>query len=154
MTNCECPLAGYCKRHKVSKPSGWHQLCQTNESYFQAWEQGRGPGQAGRNPKQEARKPKQQRQPNETKEARRLAVLKAVRLKKELVEWLTAQRIDGEKGVGDTAVRLVAEPIEQQEQVLRLIKMASCRTCDGTDRLNRDYPYTDKLVVGILNEES
>ena len=127
MTKCECPIAGFCQRHKMNKSEHWRYLCQEHENYFQAWEQGVGPGQ--------------DHAQNPQREARRLAVQEAVRLKKELVDWLTAQRIDGEKGVGDTAVRLVAEPIEQQEQILRLIKMASCRTCDGTDRLNRDYPY-------------
>lgn len=127
MTKCECPIAGICQRHRITKSDHWHRLCQEHESYFQAWERGTGPGQ--------------DRIPNPNREARRLAVQEAVRLKKELVEWLKTQRIDGEKGVGDTAVRLSAEPIKQQEQVLRLIKQASCRTCDGTDRLNRDYPY-------------
>lgn len=127
MTNCECPIASFCQRHNLTKSDHWHRLCQEHDSYFQAWEEGRGPGQ--------------DRIPNPKREARRLEVEEAVRLKKELVDWLTTQRINGEKGVGDTATRLVTEPIEQQEQVLRLIKQASCRTCDGTARLNRDYPY-------------
>lgn len=42
---CTCPLAGYCERHKINKGETWHLLCQTNRKYFEAWEQGYGPGQ-------------------------------------------------------------------------------------------------------------
>jgi hypothetical protein len=43
--NCECPVAGYCSRHKVDKTNHlWH-LCRTKPEYFQAWEENRGPGQ-------------------------------------------------------------------------------------------------------------
>lgn len=44
-TGCECPLAGYCKRHNVRKNAAWHKLCTTNDNYFKTWEQGKGPGQ-------------------------------------------------------------------------------------------------------------
>ena len=47
MTECECPAAGLCQRHKVRKHARWHQLCQSNPAYFQAWENGHGPGQFG-----------------------------------------------------------------------------------------------------------
>lgn len=45
LTPCECPLAGYCNRHKVNKSIKLHELCQTKMNYFQAWEEGRGPRQ-------------------------------------------------------------------------------------------------------------
>jgi hypothetical protein len=45
VTDCTCPEPGWCERHKVNKTPHWHHLCQTRENYFQAWEQGRGPGQ-------------------------------------------------------------------------------------------------------------
>lgn len=38
MTGCECPLAGYCERHKMNKPGRLHLLCQTNQLYFDRWE--------------------------------------------------------------------------------------------------------------------
>lgn len=127
MTKCECVIAGFCERHKITKSDHWHRLCQEHENYFQAWEQGTGPGQNHIS--------------NPNREARRIAVQEAVRLKKELVEWLRTQRIDGEKGIGDTATRLVTEPIKQKERILRLIKQASCRTCDAITKLNQQYPY-------------
>lgn len=46
MSKCECPLAGYCNRHGVKKGESLHKLCQTNEDFFLAWEECRGPGQA------------------------------------------------------------------------------------------------------------
>lgn len=45
MTGCDCELAAYCNRHKVRKSPHLLYLCQTNESYYDAWEEGRGPGQ-------------------------------------------------------------------------------------------------------------
>lgn len=45
MTECKCELAGFCKRHNVHKTEHWRNLCQTNERYFQAWENGTGPAQ-------------------------------------------------------------------------------------------------------------
>jgi hypothetical protein len=45
MTNCECALAGHCKRHNVSKTKHLIKLCQTDQSFWQSWEDGRGPGQ-------------------------------------------------------------------------------------------------------------
>lgn len=45
MTNCVCPVAGFCERHKVEKSEALHSLCQTRDNYFQAWEAGRGPRQ-------------------------------------------------------------------------------------------------------------
>ena len=47
MTNplCECPVAGYCKRHKMTKSQTEHALChgdrgQSGWKYFVAWESG------------------------------------------------------------------------------------------------------------------
>ena len=45
---CHCEPSGYpfyCERHKVKKTAHWVRLCQTRPDYFQAWEEGRGPGQ-------------------------------------------------------------------------------------------------------------
>lgn len=44
-TDCECPLAGYCNRHQVTKSNHLHKLCQTNNTYFNKWENCQGPGQ-------------------------------------------------------------------------------------------------------------
>lgn len=46
MTRCEhCTGPGWCERHRVMKSQRWVELCQTRDDYFQAWEDGRGPGQ-------------------------------------------------------------------------------------------------------------
>lgn len=45
MTGCECKEPGWCVRHQCEKHAHWHHLCQTNEAYFEAWEDGLGPGQ-------------------------------------------------------------------------------------------------------------
>jgi len=42
---CECQKAGWCERHQVLKPQGWVRLCQVNNDYRSAWDEGRGPGQ-------------------------------------------------------------------------------------------------------------
>jgi len=43
--SCECDGPGFCQRHGIMKSVHWWHLCQTSEKYFQAWEDGRGPGQ-------------------------------------------------------------------------------------------------------------
>jgi hypothetical protein len=45
MTACDCPLSGYCERHKVNKTPHLLKLCRTDERYYRAWEEGRGIGQ-------------------------------------------------------------------------------------------------------------
>lgn len=71
MTQCECPIAGFCQRHQVEKPDGWWKLCQTRERYFAAWESGRGPGQSGRRPKPTKRRSKKPPLSDKEKEQRR-----------------------------------------------------------------------------------
>jgi len=48
-TGCTCKTwghgVGYCPRHKMDKPRAWWDLCRSSQAYFEAWEQGRGPGQ-------------------------------------------------------------------------------------------------------------
>jgi len=45
ITDCSCPLAGYCERHKTRKTPHMHMLCATRPQYFALWEGGKGPGQ-------------------------------------------------------------------------------------------------------------
>lgn len=35
---CECPLAGYCERHKKTKGPSMHRLCQTRDDYRAKWD--------------------------------------------------------------------------------------------------------------------
>ena len=44
-TECECTGPGWCDRHQVRKTAHWVKLCQTRRDYWEAWEEGRGPGQ-------------------------------------------------------------------------------------------------------------
>lgn len=44
-TPCECPIAGFCKRHGVNKSTHLHRLCQNHVGYFNMWEECRGPKQ-------------------------------------------------------------------------------------------------------------
>lgn len=69
---CSCPLAGLCERHKMEKPSHWHELCQKHDSYRQAWDNGIGPGQ--RKPRPGAnRSPQAARQPEKKKSCGKVA---------------------------------------------------------------------------------
>lgn len=63
MSQCECPIAGYCERHHVTKNEHWHKLCQ-REDYFQAWEEGRGPGQTRAQKKHNDRREKNEMKPH------------------------------------------------------------------------------------------
>lgn len=38
MTQCECELAGFCKRHNIEKDEISHQLCRTNQQAFMIME--------------------------------------------------------------------------------------------------------------------
>lgn len=44
-TPCECPVAGFCKRHGIIKSPHLHKLCQNHNGYFKMWEECRGPKQ-------------------------------------------------------------------------------------------------------------
>lgn len=44
-TPCECPMAGFCKRHGIEKSAHLHKLCQSHIGYFSMWEECRGPKQ-------------------------------------------------------------------------------------------------------------
>jgi hypothetical protein len=45
VTACECVEPGWCQRHRCWKSELDFQLCRRRPDYFQAWEEGRGPGQ-------------------------------------------------------------------------------------------------------------
>lgn len=134
MTSCECPLAGYCQRHQVKKANGWHKLCQTKQAYFDAWENGTGPGQV--------------RKPDETRELRRKKVEEATKRKARLIEWLRLFRLESEKGLGDTSDRLVKQkkksppwvPGDAHDAIRCLLKQCSCSRQDAVARLNEQYP--------------
>lgn len=45
MTGCICHKPGWCDRHQCQKADRMFELCQTRKDYWDAWENGRGPGQ-------------------------------------------------------------------------------------------------------------
>lgn len=45
ITPCDCPMAGYCSRHKIIKNAHFHNLCRTRQDYFDMYENCSGPGQ-------------------------------------------------------------------------------------------------------------
>jgi hypothetical protein len=51
VTPCECPIAGWCARHNMTKLPQFHRLCRTHAGYFGMYEQGKGPGQASAGPR-------------------------------------------------------------------------------------------------------
>lgn len=126
--SCVCPLAGYCERHKINKGNTWHSLCQTNQKYFDAWEQGYGPGQQG--------KPKEQNK-------RRLRVVENVARNQRLRNWVMSMRISGEAGIGDTLLRLIklAGTREIKRELKCMHRACTCNQIEATQKLNKDYPY-------------
>ena len=50
ITGCDCPLAGWCARHKMNKLPHFHVLCKTHIGYFEQYEEGYGPGQNAAKP--------------------------------------------------------------------------------------------------------
>jgi len=131
MTLCECPLAGYCERHKVAKGKHWHKLCQTNSDYRDAWDAGRGPGQPRKPLSPEQREKKERIQEAAAKQQR-------------LIGWLSVLRRPGERGAGDTAHRLCMRACrapDASEALQRLLKQCSCTRVDAVAKLNQQWPW-------------
>ena len=141
MTNCECPLAGFCQRHQVEKPVGWHKLCQTRESYFAAWEDGRGPGQSGRKPKPTKRRSKKPPMSDEKKEQRRKQAEEANKKKERLIGLVNRFRADSGMGPGDTVERLLATAGGRKIKHLIHILGGNCGCDDRQKWLNEKWPY-------------
>jgi len=134
MSGCICPMAGWCERHRVPKTEHWHKLCQRDD-YFQAWDEGRGPGQTKKN--------------DERMEQRKRKVEESKRRKIWLIAWLKLLRSPHDVGIGDTASRLVKQrkksPIwiasDAHNSLKRLLAQCSCSKTEAVTRLNREYPY-------------
>lgn len=131
MTNCECPMAGYCKRHGFRKPAGLYTLCKTRKDYFDLWEAGYGPGQAAQEPVMD-------------RSARKKRVAEAVQRKKRLIGWLSFFRHESDRGIGDTAQRLIERAGTSPDAYAalhRLLKQCACRRRDAVAMLNSRHPY-------------
>lgn len=128
-TGCECPLAGYCDRHKSRKIGRLHHLCQHDDRYWDMWERGIGPGQS----EQVA-----------AREARQARVIAARAKTNRLIGWIKSCRQPGDAGVGDTASRLRAmasRPSDIHTLIKRLMQQCDCQPADSIARLNADHKY-------------
>lgn len=127
VTPCQCPLSGFCERHKVNKSPLLHSKCQTDERFWHAWEQGRGPRTI---PESESIKAKRKKQAD-------AARAKAGRL----VGWLKRFRAPEDKGVGDTAERWLARIGGRKIKSLILSLGGTCGCKDRQKWLNKKFPY-------------
>lgn len=127
MTKCQCPAAGFCERHKVAKTAHWHKLCQTRQNYFQAWEDGHGPGQT--------------QDPQKTKEAQRRKRMEKKLEQSRLISWVKWLRKPEDTGVGDTVERLLAKVGGRQIKQLIEGLVGSCGCTNRQKWLNRKFPY-------------
>lgn len=132
MTDCTCPIAGYCARHRVDKTEHWHKLCQTRDDYRAAWDAGRGPGQS--------------RKPLTPEKMARLERSKAAAAAdRRFIGWLKLFRRQHDRGLGDTVFRLVqASPrrTDAHPALEYMLKQCSCSRVDAVARLNREWPYS------------
>jgi hypothetical protein len=133
VTPCQCPLAGFCERHKLNKSPLLHHKCQTDERFWASWEQGRGPAK--------------EIEQTEVKAARKRKVEAAREQQKRLISWLqfygTTFRPE-DKGIGDTAHWLMKKSYKSKDAnavLERLLKQCSCSRADAVDRLNKKFPY-------------
>jgi len=149
MTQCECPISGFCARHNLTKPDGWHKLCQTRESYYAAWEAGRGPGQKAKQVTKKRDRREQVVNQDGKKEARRKRIKLAVEQRQRLISWLKFFRAKADRGVGDTAARLQRQRKKSKPWVASdaskaircLLAHCSCSRVDAVARLNEQWPY-------------
>ena len=82
----------------------------------------------------------------EAKEARRRAVVERAAQKRRLISWLKFLRHANDRGIGDTASRLIGHAATSPDAFAileRLLKQCSCTRTDAVSRLNQEYPYQD-----------
>lgn len=129
MTGCECPLAGYCDRHKMNKPGRLHFLCQTNQLYFDRWET-------------QAADPKV----SEERELRRQRVVAKTKEEKRFREWCVSMRAPNDIGLGDTLGRLLKMCVSRKrttvkKRIVDFMKNYACVRKTAREQLNERFPY-------------
>jgi len=129
MSECQCELAGWCDRHQAKKTSRMVDLCRQHGDYWDAWEQGRGPGQC-------------QQQKDDGRAQR---IKQKVEREKRLRSWIAFFRSSGEAGLGDTAQRLMrlAKSRELKDDLRKILRKCSCNNLDAVAQLNSQYPYVN-----------
>lgn len=129
VTKCECKFAGFCSRHGVEKNPKLVDLCQRKRNYFDAWEEGRGPGQRAK--------------PSVQNDDRRRRVMERTAYLHRLIRWVALFAAPNERGVGDTYLRL-SQLAGQREIATALAELASRYSCCGKEavtNLNERWPY-------------
>jgi hypothetical protein len=117
MSECDCPLHGYCQRHGIHKPEAWHKLCKTREDYRLAWNEGHGPGQMpGGAPQRSLKTPF-------------------------WVSLVKKFKSDSDRGVGDTFQRLAASVGGERWKSLMNKAGRGCGCGDRQSKWNRLWPY-------------
>ncbi len=129
MTGCECPIAGYCDRHKMNKPGRLHLLCQTNQLYFDRWET-----QAG-DPKV-----------SEERELRRQRVIERSKDEKRFRDWCASMREPEDIGLGDTLYGLLIQCQSRKrstvkKRIVDFMKVYACVRKTAREVLNERFPY-------------
>lgn len=80
----------------------------------------------------------------EEKERRRQRVIEATERKARLISWLTFFRVPEDRGIGDTAHRLIMKSCKSPDahrQLEALLKQCSCRRVDAVAKLNTEWSY-------------
>lgn len=81
------------------------------------------------------------------KEARRARIKAASAEERRLIGWLTFFRAPGERGIGDTALRMSQLAWRRSPTIKSLVdglmKQCACKRLDAVSRLNKEHPYAN-----------
>ena len=129
MTDCECPLAAYCERHKMNKAGRLHMLCQTNQQYFDRWES------LANDPKV-----------SEERELRRQRVVARSKQEKQFRDWCASMRNSEDIGLGDTLGRMLKmcgnrNRSTVKKRITEFMKNYACVRKTAREQLNERFPY-------------
>ena len=140
MTGCECPIAGYCDRHKMNKNGRLHLLCSTDQLYFDRWE-------------------RVANDPNisEERQLRRQRVVARIQEEKRFIDWCESMRNPEDKGLGDTVHNLLTKcgkgrrRSTARKRIVEFMKIYSCVRKDARQQLNERFPY--RVAVKIAQTD-
>jgi hypothetical protein len=143
MSECKCVMRGFCERHRVRKSDRMVKLCQTNDDYWRAWEEGSGPGQF--------------RKLTDRQVKRLVRIQRNVLRDRRIMGWISFMRRPSDVGLGDALERLIPQASEKKELqtvLLRIQTRQSCSRSDATKQLNAKYPYMRNGVSGSIIRQS
>jgi len=131
MSECTCANRGFCPVLGVAVTEQMRQLCIRDHDRAVVMAQSLKANRA------------------KDKSERQSRVERAVERKRQLISWLKFFRHPKDRGIGDTAFRLVHQkkksPIwvasDAHDAIRRLMAHCSCSKTEAVRRLNREYPY-------------